>query len=103
MVRQYGIANDLLEDVKRILSNYPVDQALIFGSRARGDYISTSDIDLVIVGQNLDSTQLNLIKNDLDCLNTIYSFDIINLKNINKEKLKQNIAEEGVLFYDPNQ
>lgn len=100
----YGIRPEVINKIKKIFSNYHIDKALLFGSRARGEYRKNSDIDIAILAaDDIDSTTLNMIRNDLETLNTALAFDIINIKNISKAALRENILKEGVLIYDSNE
>lgn len=96
-----GIKPELLSDVRNIFSNYSVEKAYLFGSRAKGTYKQNSDIDIAVSSDdNLNSTTLNMIRNDLEKIDTALCFDILNLDNINKPSLQENILKEGVLIYD---
>ncbi len=98
--KTYGINEDLLSKIKHLLTKYPVDKAYIFGSRAKGNYKNNSDIDLALEGENLNSKIVNLIKDELEVLYTALSFDVVDLKNLKKNKLIENIRGEGVVIYD---
>lgn len=50
---------------------------MLFGSRARGDHKRTYDIDLCIYGDALDKRDRYKILDDIEELNTFYSFDIV--------------------------
>ena len=49
---KFGLSNDIYEKLK-IADKYNKYKFKIFGSRARGDYRSNSDIDIAIEG-NID-------------------------------------------------
>lgn len=100
-VEKYGIESELICNIKNIFSNYPIDKAFLFGSRAKGTYRKNSDIDIAILADdNANSTTLNMVRNELEKLNTVLCFDILDLNNINKPALQENIFKEGVLIYD---
>ena len=42
-------SEDLIEQIKLFLKNIDVEEAILFGSRARGDELETSDVDLVVI------------------------------------------------------
>ena len=65
--------------VKKIvneLKKLDVRKVLLFGSRARGDYVKNSDIDLAIDGDFLPR-QKRKIKEMIDELSRLYSVDTI--------------------------
>ena len=97
----FGLDEKIIISIKNVLSKYPeIDKACIFGSRARGDYKSTSDIDIVLYGNNLTHTLNSKIYYDLEDLYIIYKIDLINFNTLDDNyKLKQNIINEGVEFY----
>ncbi|NCO65884.1 MAG: nucleotidyltransferase [Candidatus Aquicultor secundus] len=42
-------SQDLIEQIKEFLKAIDAQEAILFGSRARGDAIETSDVDLIII------------------------------------------------------
>ena len=48
---QYGLSAQTLQKICDVFANYPqVEEAVLYGSRARGDYKNGSDIDLTLRG-----------------------------------------------------
>ncbi|MBB6495997.1 nucleotidyltransferase domain-containing protein [Methanococcus maripaludis] len=45
---KFGIDDLKLKSIVEVIKKYSVEKAVIFGSRARGDYKNTSDIDIAI-------------------------------------------------------
>ena len=45
-----GIKPKVIEEIRTFARKYNIDKVILFGSRARGDYRRTSDIDLAVVG-----------------------------------------------------
>ena len=41
-----GIKPKVIEEIRTFARKYNIDKVILFGSRARGDYRRTSDIDL---------------------------------------------------------
>lgn len=53
----FGLKDDLILKFREVFAKYPeIDQVLIYGSRAMGNYRSGSDIDLVLVGSRVNDT-----------------------------------------------
>ncbi len=103
-VDEHGLKSELMDDIRSVCSRYPVDKAFLFGSRARDRYEKNSDIDIAVsLKEILNSSTINMIKNELEKLNTPLCFDLVNIDNIKKKALKENILKEGVLIYDRNQ
>lgn len=96
----FGLKDSSISKMKNILLRYEeIEKAIIFGSRARGDYKKTSDIDIAIFSHNITSTRLNLLRNDFDELDIIYTVDLVDFYNVSKEELKNNIINEGVVIF----
>ena len=46
---RYGLKNIIIENINNIFSQYPqIEKAVLYGSRAKGNYKTGSDIDLVL-------------------------------------------------------
>lgn len=97
----FGLNENIINSFKKVFSKYlEIDRACIFGSRARGDYKETSDIDIVLYGDNLNHTLNTKIFYDLEDLYLIYKIDLINFNSLkDDDKLKENIINEGVEIY----
>lgn len=101
-MKDFGIKNEVVENIVKVFSKYPeIDRACIFGSRARGDYKETSDIDIVLYGNTLTHTLNTKIFYDLEDLYIVYKIDLINFNSLKDgDKLKENIINEGVEIYN---
>jgi predicted nucleotidyltransferase len=91
---------DIPEKIKikiiSILSNErKVKQAILFGSRARGDSKINSDIDLALVGYDIP-VSLNTKLRDAAGL---YTLDIVRMDGLDNDSLIANIERDGVLIY----
>lgn len=98
---RFGLNKKIVEDIVNILKKYPeVERAVIFGSRARGDYRKGSDIDITLFGDKLTNSINTKIFYDIDDLYLIYKIDLINFNTLSEnDKLRQNILDEGVEIY----
>lgn len=98
---KFGLEPKIIEDIKNILKKYPeVEKAVIFGSRARGNYRKGSDIDITLFGDKLTNSINTKIFYEIDNLYLIYNIDLINFNTLSEEdKLRQNILDEGVEIY----
>lgn len=97
-MNNFGLSEKTIEIIKKLLSNYPqIKKVKIFGSRAKGNYKPSSDIDLALFG-NIDNKLLRHIASELDELPTPYQFDVLNYNDIDNENLKNNIDKFGKIF-----
>ena len=92
----YGISPKALDKIKTVLfSIQGVEQVILYGSRAKGNYREGSDIDLTVKG---DLTFDNLVKMsvNLDDLNLPWEIDLSLYSQINNKDLLDHIDRIGV-------
>ena len=87
--------SDDLDSFNKILTT----DVKIYGSRAKENYRSGSDIDLTLFGSNLSQKLLNRISMALDDLMLPYSVDISNFDAITNADLVDHILRVGKSFY----
>ncbi len=74
---KYGLPERTIEMVCAIFAKYPeVERAVLYGSRAKGNYKPGSDIDLTLFGANLTRQLCATIDDELDDLLLPYSIDL---------------------------
>ncbi|MCY3551582.1 MAG: nucleotidyltransferase domain-containing protein [Candidatus Poribacteria bacterium] len=98
---QYGLSDQTLQKIRDVFVRYPqVEEAVLYGSRARGDYKNGSDIDLTLRGSTeLTHTILSRIANDLDDQLLPYTIDLSIFKNIRNPEMIEQIKRVGVALY----
>jgi uncharacterized protein len=98
---QFGLKENIIENIKNILFGFPqVDSVIIYGSRAKGNYQPGSDIDITLKGSQLDLKILNKISLELDELLLPNTFDLSIFHQIDNEDLKEHINRVGKIFYE---
>lgn len=96
----YGISDKNLQELRSILSSIPhIDEAIIYGSRARGDYKRGSDIDLSIKGRELTFHDLSLLDDKLYYSYIPYFFDTNSYEQLSNPNLIANINRDGKVVY----
>jgi predicted nucleotidyltransferase len=99
----FGLMEHTIEAIQNVLQKYPkVEKALIYGSRAMGNYRPGSDIDLTLMGQNMDLATLHKIENTLDDLLLPYKIDLSIYHQINNPEFLEHIHRVGQIFYKRN-
>ncbi len=84
--------------IKVIEIFFPEAKIYLFGSRARGNYVATSDIDIAIDAKEpLSMTQKGQIVSMIDALNIPQKVDVVDLNRV-PQALKENILKEGILW-----
>lgn len=98
---QHGLSTQTLQKIRDVFLRYPqVEEAVLYGSRARGDYKNGSDIDLTLRGgTELTHTILSQIANDLDDQLLPYTIDLSIFKNIRNPEMIEQIKRVGVALY----
>ena len=48
-----GIRPEVIEEIRNLAQKYDIEKVILFGSRARGDFRRTSDIDIACHDQDL--------------------------------------------------
>ncbi|MBS7528121.1 nucleotidyltransferase domain-containing protein [Fusibacter paucivorans] len=97
----YGLLDRDLKYILRVMAHFTeIDEVVIFGSRAMGNYKKGSDVDLAIVGKRIDRAILRRIS---DYLNEEYPlpyfFDVISYHDIANTELKAHIDQVGKVIY----
>ncbi len=84
------------------LTEYPqIEKAIIFGSRAMGNYKRGSDIDLAIMGKEITFEITSRLHGKLnEQLSIPYIVDVVNFNNIDNEQLRHHILNEGKIFFE---
>ena len=98
---KYGLSTQALQKIRDVFMRYPlVEAAVLYGSRARGDYKNGSDIDLTLHGGDaLTHTILSRIANDLDDQLLPYTIDLSIFKNIRNPEMVEQIERVGIPLY----
>lgn len=81
-----------------------IEQALIFGSRAKGNYKTGSDVDIALKGERLTTEAVTEISYQLNEETILpYKFDVLNYHSIKEPALVSHIDRVGKIFYDKTQ
>jgi predicted nucleotidyltransferase len=101
MTTRFGLKEATIQKICDVLAKYPqVEKAVLFGSRAIGNYKNSSDIDLVLVGgDNLTEKVLCQIMDEIDDLLLPYTFDLSIFQHISDPEVIEHIQRVGVVFY----
>ena len=99
----YGLKETTIDSIQGVFGKYPqVEKAILYGSRAKGNYRNGSDIDLTLIGSALDLSLLFKIESALDHLLLPYKIDLSALHQIENQELLDHIGRVGVVFYEKN-
>ena len=96
----YGLTDKSYMELLRILASIPeIEEAVIYGSRARGDFWRASDVDLSIKGGEFDRHTLVRLNDKLYESHIPQIFDTHVYANIKNPKFKANVDREGIVIY----
>lgn len=99
----FGLPPAAVEKIQGVFARHSqVERAVLYGSRAKGNYKNGSDIDLTLHGVNLDLNLLLKILGELDDLLLPWMIDLSLYKQIDNESLREHIERVGVVFYQRN-
>ena len=95
-MKDTGINPQVIKEIQDLAQKYGVRKVIQFGSRARGDYRRTSDIDLAVTGGDIDRFALDVDEET----STLLEYDIVNLDRAMQDELWEAIQKEGRVLYE---
>lgn len=97
---RYGLSDKIITKIIQVFTQFPqIEEAILYGSRAKGNYKKGSDIDLVIKGNNITLSCLAKIRNTIDDLLLPYMVDLCVFDTIDNPSLIDHINREGIVLY----
>ena len=81
-------------------SNERIEQAILYGSRAKDTFKPFSDVDITLVGADLSRKDLNQIYMEVDDLLLPYQFDLSLFHSLNNKDLIDHIQRRGIVIYN---
>jgi len=86
-----GIRPEVIEEIRNLAQKYDIEKVILFGSRARGDFRRTSDIDIAVTGGDFARFALDVDEET----STLLEYDIVNLDRDMQDELRESIEKEG--------
>jgi predicted nucleotidyltransferase len=97
----FGLKQEDITEICEILSKFQeIEQADIFGSRAKGNFKNGSDVDIAIKGKACNSSialRISAILNEET--NMPYHFDVLCYSNIKNQDLRDHIERVGKVIF----
>ena len=98
---KYGLEDNTVTKIQQTMAKYPqINQAIMYGSRAKGNQQNGSDVDLTLKGKGLDISLVAELSKDLDDLMLPYTFDISIYDQIDNQDLLEHIDRFGKVFWE---
>lgn len=97
----FGLRDSDINTIRQVLQQFPeVQSALMFGSRAKGNYRSGSDVDIALKGEALSYQIILRISAQLNEETLMpYHFDVLDYNTLTNDQLKDHINRVGKIFY----
>lgn len=93
-----NLEQKIVDDILDICHKHKsINKVILFGSRARGDNLLKSDIDLAVYCENSISEFIEDIEMNTS---TLLEFDFSDMKNINDEFFIEQVEKEGIIIYE---
>lgn len=96
----FGLTDRNIFTLHTIFEQYPeVTEVRIFGSRAKGNYTTGSDIDLAIMNPEVNQKTITRILSDIEDSSLPYKVDLVAFHSLKTPEFVDHIERKGVLFY----
>jgi len=97
---KYGLTEATVEKICGVFARFPeIEKAVLYGSRAKGNFKTGSDIDLTLYGAALTPDLRSTIASELDDLLLPYTIDLSIFAELDHAELREHIERVGVVFY----
>ena len=97
---KYGLKAYEIEKIRKVFESFPeIDEALLFGSRAKGNFREGSDIDISLKGRRLSHNLINKIALMIDDLLLPYFCELSIYNRIENPELIAHINRVGKTIF----
>lgn len=98
---KFGLSSPIIAQLCAVFAGYPdIFKVVLFGSRAKGSYRNSSDIDLAVFAPTMSAQIFDKLWNEVEDLPIVFKVDCLHFESLSNDVLKKKIEAEGVLFYD---
>lgn len=98
---EYGLSDIELRKLSELFAGYEdIEEVILYGSRAKGNYKPFSDVDISLVGSRLTRSALNQISLAIDDLLLPYQFDLSIFHKLTNPELKEHIQRVGISIFN---
>jgi predicted nucleotidyltransferase len=97
---KFGLDEKQIGLIQNVFLQFPeIKRVIIYGSRAKNKQKQTSDIDLAIEVPNFGMSGILRLKAELNELPLPFDFDVLNITEVQNQKLLKNIKTDGKVFF----
>ena len=98
---KFGLSDTVIKELQGVFRRHAnIRKVLIFGSRSKGNFREGSDVDLAMIGDNIDYRQLLDIQCEIDDLDLLYSVDLVDYVTKKGTPIGEHIDRVGQVFYE---
>ena len=98
---KFGLSDTVIQELQDVFRRYAnIEKVLIFGSRSKGNYRAGSDIDLAVIGKDIDYSLLLDLQCDIEDLELLYSIDLLDYQKKKGTPIGDHIDRVGQVFYE---
>lgn len=98
-----GLKRTDLEKLSEVFRKHPtVEKAILYGSRAIGNFKPFSDVDITLLGEGISGSEFNRLFLDIDDLMLPYNVDLSLFSSLSNSRLREHIDRVGIVIYDNN-
>ncbi len=99
-VPNFGLSEEVIDLLMSVFTSVDkIEKVVIFGSRAKGNYHSGSDIDLAVFAADFTPDDLVNLLLKIDDLTLLYHVDCINYATVTNAALRGHIDRVGQPLY----
>lgn len=96
IVNDTGIKAEVISEIRTLAEKNGINRVILFGSRARGDYTRTSDIDLAVSSGDAVGFSLDVEENT----STLLFYNVVDLDKQPQQALIDSIERDGIVIYE---
>ena len=98
---RFGLSDTVIKELQDVFRRHAnIKKVLIFGSRSKGNYRAGSDIDLAVIGNDIEYNLLLSILCEIDDLELLYSVDLLDYQKKRGTPIGDHIDRVGQVFYE---
>lgn len=101
---EFGLSERNLNELAQCFDQVSaLDHVVVFGSRAKGNFSTRSDIDLCLFGDQLSTKDLNRVYHLIDDSYIPYQTDLVVYHRLDHPELKDHIDHVGKVIWQRKQ
>jgi predicted nucleotidyltransferase len=96
-----GLSESWIQEIAAIFSEIPsIRAAVLFGSRAMGNFTPASDVDIALIGEEITLREQIRLSARLNENKDLLKYDVLRFPTITNAKLIEHIRNNGIVVYE---